>query len=51
MFICGFIGILKLTHYNHINLLFSFIGMSFAISKFLDAYILLLHISEVPIER
>jgi hypothetical protein len=38
MFICSFIGILKLTNCNYINFLFGFIGISFAFSKFLDTF-------------
>jgi hypothetical protein len=41
MFICSFIGILKLTDCNYINFLFSFIGISFAISKFLNTFVLI----------
>ena len=40
MFICRFIGILKLTNCNYCNFLFSFIGISFAISKFLVTFVL-----------
>ena len=33
MFICSFIGILKLTIYNYTNFLFSFVGIFFAFRK------------------
>ena len=42
MFICGFIDILKLTNCNYITFLFSFIGISFAYSKFLDTFVLIM---------
>jgi len=38
MFICSFMGILKLTNCNYINFLFSFIGIAFAFSKLLDTF-------------
>ncbi len=41
MFICSFIGILKLTHCNYINFLFCFIGTSLAFNKFLDTFVLI----------
>jgi hypothetical protein len=41
MFIYSFIGIPKLTNCNYINFLFSFIGISFAFSKFLDTFVLI----------
>jgi hypothetical protein len=41
MFICGFIGVLKLTNCNYSNFLFSFIGISFAFSKSLDTFVLI----------
>jgi hypothetical protein len=40
MFVCSFIGILKLTNCNYINFLISFIGISFALSKFLETFVL-----------
>ena len=39
MFICSFIGILKLNNCNYINFLFIYFGMSFAFSKFLDTFV------------
>jgi len=41
MFIYSFIGSLKLTNCNYINFLFSFIGISFAFSKFSDTFVLI----------
>jgi hypothetical protein len=41
MFICRFIGILKLNNCNYSNLLFSFIGIYFAFSKLLDTFVLI----------
>ena len=41
MFICSFIGSLNLTYCNYINFLFSFIGISFAFSKFSDTFVLI----------
>ena len=41
MFICSFIGSLKLTNCNYINFLFSFVGISFAFSKFSDTFVLI----------
>ena len=38
MFICSFIGILKLTSYYYINFLFGFVGISFAFSKFIGSF-------------
>ena len=38
MFICSFIVIAKLTTYNYTNFLFSFVGISFAFSTFIDAF-------------
>lgn len=38
MFICSFIGILKLTFYYYINFLFGFVGISFAFSKFIASF-------------
>jgi hypothetical protein len=38
MFICSFIGILKLTFYYYTNFLFCFVGISFAFSKFIDFF-------------
>ena len=38
MFICSFIGMLKLTIDNYTNFLFSFVGISFAFSKFIDCF-------------
>jgi hypothetical protein len=41
MFICGFIGILKLTNCNYSNFLFSFIGIFFAGCRSLDTFALI----------
>jgi hypothetical protein len=38
MFICSFIGILKLTIYNYTNFLFSFVGISFAFNKLIESF-------------
>ena len=39
MFICSFIGILKLTNCNYAKFLFSFIGIFFALNKLLDTFV------------
>jgi hypothetical protein len=40
MFICSFIGALKLTRCNYINILFGFIGIFFAFCKSLETLML-----------